>query len=257
MPLGFEYDRAVLPFMGANGFRAHRVHLLSAVEPGLAEEPLVERHSLYVDRVKGSLSSMGIEVIVHPMNMIDLLEVIKTVSGLIQREKGEGNVVYVNMSAAGRLASVGSTLAGMAHGVGVYYVKASGYSEDKESMLAHGYSICDELKVLMLENFRLELPNEVELRVLVELYEGELTTSDLLNLLVKIGVPGFEKYRDSLKREDKVRFYMRLDRGILEKLVRARYVVQRKVGRTTYYRITDSGKYVACISGLLVDDPHI
>ena len=103
----------------------------------------------------------------------------KKVSSLIYQERLNGNIVYLNMSAAGRLTSVGATLAGMVQGAKVYYVKASDYSNTEKSMELHGYTICDEVQINFLENFEINLPNEVSIQVLVELYKNEkMRTSD-------------------------------------------------------------------------------
>ena len=160
VPLGFEIDRAVKPFEGKEGFRANRVHLLSAIESDGTPEHFVDRHRKYVEVVQSKLESFGIEVIIHHTLLIDILEVMKKVSSIILREKLEGNIVYLNMSAAGRLTSVGATLAAMVQGGRVYYVKASDYSSDEESMDTHGYSICDEVQIVFIENFKINLPDK-------------------------------------------------------------------------------------------------
>ena len=44
---------------------------------------------------------------------------------------------------------------------------------------------------------------------------------------------------------------MRLNKGITGKLEDLGYISKEKRGRENVYHITDSGKYVACVSGLL------
>ena len=63
---------------------------------------------------------------------------ITVTAGVIVAEQSLGNRVSVNMSAAGRLTSVGATLAGMVHGVQVYYVPANRYPETEEDRREHG-----------------------------------------------------------------------------------------------------------------------
>jgi len=44
---------------------------------------------------------------------------------------------------------------------------------------------------------------------------------------------------------------MRLNKGITGKLEDAGYIAKEKRGRENVYTITDSGEYVACVSGLM------
>ena len=45
--------------------------------------------------------------------------------------------------------------------------------------------------------------------------------------------------------------HMRLNKGITAKLEAAGYIAKEKRGRENIYSITESGKYVACVSGLI------
>ena len=253
IPLGFEIDRAVKPFEGTDGFRANRVHILSAIESDGTPEHFVERHRKYVEVVKNRLESFGIEVVIHNALLIDILEVMKKVSSIILSEKNDGNIVYLNMSAAGRLTSVGATLAAMVQGSRVYYVQANDYSSDKESMDKHGYSICDDVKILFIENFRISLPDDKCITVLVRLFDkGPMRTSELMEYLHNAEVDGFQEYSDYLSREEKIKYKMRLKRRILDKLTQSDYIEVHKTGRESIITITDSGKYIAGISGKII-----
>lgn len=252
IPLGFEIDRAVKPFEGKDGFRANKVHILSAIESNGAPEHFVEKHIKYVNIVRKKFESLGIEVCVHNTYLIDILEVIKKVSSIIYLEKLEGNIVYVNMSAAGRLTSVGATLSGMVQGANVYYVKASDYSKNEESMNKHGYTICDEVQINFLENLVINLPEKTGILVLIELCKNNsMRTSELLEFLHDSKIEGFEDYNKYTSRDEKIKFHMRLKRRILDKLYQTGYITKRKIGRETEIKITESGKYIAGISGLL------
>jgi len=248
--LGFEIDRAVKPFEGKDGFRANRVHILSAIESDGTPEHFVERHRKYVEVVQNKLESFGIEVVIHNALLIDILEVMKKVSSIILSERNQGNIVYLNMSAAGRLTSVGATLAAMVQGGRVYYVQADDYSSDRESMDKHGYSICDEVKIVFIENFRIAVPDDTCITVLVQLFDkGQMRTSELMEYLQNSEVDGFQDFRDYLSREEKIKYKMRLKRRILDKLTENEYIKIKKTGRESTISITESGKYIAGISG--------
>lgn len=254
IPLGHEIDRVVKPF---ERFKANRVHLLAVTENKKYPREMVDKQRYFLEAVKEKFKEMGIDVLFRNVDMFDILEVMKNVSEIIQREKSENNIVYVNMSGAGRLTSVGATLAAMAHNARVYYVVADRYSKNEEEEMQHGLSICEEGKIMFLENFQLQLPDETGQKVLVKLCEKQkgIKTKEILDLLRESGVEGFEKDYARLfgeeKRQTQQRYLIKLNKGILDKLEKSGYIARDKLGRYNTIKITDSGKYVAHISGLL------
>ncbi len=260
IPLGYEVDRAVIPFQQ---FRAHRVYLLTIMDgpkystPELQEKNRAQRH--FENRVKEALESQGIKVIPLRVDMFDILEVMHHVSRIIIAEKERGNRVYVNMAAAGRLTSVGATLAAMAHGVRIYYVRADAYSSDPTEIQEHGLSICREAKITSLENFQFQLPDELSTRILVQACAAGghgLSADDILSGFVSDKVPGFEQDFRSMGHYDKRRvqsnYLMKLNKGYLTKLEQAGYITKNKVGRNSVIQVTDSGRYMAYVSGRVV-----
>jgi predicted transcriptional regulator len=119
--------------------------------------------------------------------------------------------------------------------------------------MEHGLSICKELKLKFLENFQLQLPDKKAIRVLAKLCEEEkgMRTREILDFLREKAVEGFEKEYKKLDRGGKINYLMKLNKGILEKLENSGYIIREKTGRFSLIRITESGKYVAHISGLL------
>lgn len=251
VPVGLEIDRVVKPFEDKNGLKANKVYILSAVEDGITPPSFVKEHRKYVSIVKERLTQLDIRVDVINAHLIDLLEVMQKASNIIQKELKEGNIVYVNMSGAGRLTSVGVTLAGMVHGAKVYYVEADEYSDTKEKKKEHGYSICHELRIKFLENFKIQLPNTTQLKVLVELYKrGKMRTYDIIKFLASLKIEGFPEDYYSLSRNEKTRIIIKLNRKVMKNLEESEYIVKEKIGRENEYKITESGRYIASISGL-------
>jgi len=252
IPLGIEIDRAVKPFEGPSGFRANRAYLLSIVEFDETPVQMVKEHKEKVEIVKERLESLGIEVIVINTKLIDILDVMTKISNIIHEEKMKGNNVYINMSSAGRLTSVGATLSGMVHDVKVYYVLADAYSKTESDREKHGLTICHEANLVFLENFKLVIPDEVGLKILVEIFKkGKMRTLDLIEFLSNSGTEGFTVDYYSLRRKEKTSVIMRLNRNIIEKLEKAGYIVKNKLGRENEFELTESGKYVVSISGFL------
>ncbi len=258
IPLGHEVDRAIKPF---EKYKANRAYLLSIIENKNYPADMTEKQKRFLKIVKNKLTEKGIQVHVWNVDLFDMLEVMKNISYIIREEESKNNIVYVNMSACGRLTSVAASLAGMARGAKIYYVVADRYAQTKEEEEIHGLSICDspELEIVQLENFELVEPDNASLQILVKLCQGEMRSTDILNFLRQSGAPGFtprelKKYEYDKRRMD-IACHIRLDKRILEKLEQKKYIEKERVGKHNKIRITETGKYVAHISGLL--PPHI
>ena len=164
----------------------------------------------------------------------------------------KGNLVYVNISAGGPFVSVGTSLAGMVQDVRLYYVRAGKLSLTEKERMTHGNAVVTAPQVHFLENFKIQLPDERSQSLLVELYKrASIRTSEMLSFLYEQGVEGFEEDPEKMRRNEKITLLMRLNKGITGKLESAGYITKEKRGRENLYRITESGKYVACASGLV------
>ena len=119
---------------------------------------MVARQQYFVKQVKARLNK-SIDVITINTNMFELPDVIKTISTIIRKEKEQGNRISVNMSACGRLTSVGAVIAAMADGVNLYYVMADGYSKTEEEVNTHGLSICRTSKIKKIVALDFVLPD--------------------------------------------------------------------------------------------------
>lgn len=252
IPLGYEFDRVVKPFLGESGFRANRVYLLSSIPPVPAPAEVSKKHLIYANRVQAELEKIGITVIQVPANLIELLELIKTISNIVRKEKRHGNLVYINMSGAGRLTSVASTIVGMVHDVRVYYVGSDGYSDDDPRMNTHGYSIIDDkAKISFMENFQINMPNTLQLTALIAIMNaGQMRTVQLIEHLGSNGFSEYDVEYDTLNRSQKTKLIMRLNRNVIDKLHKMGYITKEKLGRQNDISITETGKYIANISGI-------
>lgn len=253
VPLGHEVDRVVRPF---EKFRTNRAYLLAVIENKKYSSEMLDKQKYFLDVVRKKLEEKDIEVRWDNVDMFDVLEVMKSISRIVLKEKSKGNIVYLNMSACGRLTSVAATLAAMAQGAKVYYVVADRYSKNEEEEKLHGLSICEKLNIIFLENFQLRLPDEAGLAVLVKLCEKELgmKTKEIMDLLRQSGTNDFDdytKYTGEKKRKTQIKNLIKLNKVILDKLERDGYITREKVGRYNTIKLTESGKYVAHISGLL------
>ena len=256
VPLGFEIDRAVVPF---DNTKADRVYLLSPVNIRGADWQHEEKQAYYMAKVREKLESAGIEVIRMSLDLLDPLAVMKVVSMIAVHEKKKGNHVHINISAGDRLSSVAAAMTGMLHDANVYYVKADRYAWNEQEKREHGLSVCENGEILRLENLPFVLPEPQGLIVLASLtkHPGDVSTRELLDALQESGIEGFGKLYDevepSLRRSVQTRQLMKLDKTILSKLENSGYVKRTKRGRNVYISLTEAGRYVAHISGMMDD----
>jgi len=181
------------------------------------------------------------------------------------REKRQGNDVLINMSACGRMTSVAVTMAAMVHAVTAYYVHADRYATGGDAALEedHGLSIVENGRVEPLYNFSIMMPDAECQLLLCELYRrGQgMTSKDLFTFFHKKEVEG---YKFLPQKEDKSGGYVssslnrellnRTNRKYLHKLEAAGYITRIWSGRHFSVHITDAGRYIACVSGLLEGD---
>lgn len=251
IPLEEEIDRAVRAFEVEGGFKANKVYLLAFTAPR-AQQDEVDELSYYWKKVDERLRALGVETVTVFTDIFNLLDVITKVSRIVRQEREKGNIVYVNMSAGGPFVSAGTAIAAMVQGARLYYVRCNRYIHTRQEKLSHGKAIVTTPQVHFLENFNIMLPDERGMKVLVKLHQtGEMRTSEILEYLHSEGVEGFEDDPTKLSRSEKIGMLMRLNKGITGKLDAAGYIAKEKRGRENVYTVTDSGEYVACVSGLM------
>lgn len=258
IPLGHEIDRAVIPLLKN---RADRVHLL-AIPPESDLDPVMkELQGNYTHKVTARLEKQKIPVQFHPVDMFDILEVMKKVSRIIVLEKKCGNHIYVNMSACGRKTSFAVTIAAMFHDVTSYYVAADSYASGKNSSKEsdHGMSVVESGNIELLQQFHIMRPDDANISLLVELYrrktEGlpDMKSDDIIDFFNLMEVHGFkvtpEEKRGYERTKLKRTLLNRINRTYLERLEGQKYIERKRAGREFFVRITEAGAHMACVSG--------
>jgi hypothetical protein len=269
VPLGFEDDRVTRPFEKT---KPNRVYLLVTPPIPKYTEKMNEKQKYFNERVAQKLSDAKIEFKFIEVDLFDVYKVMNKVATLIKGEKGaddHGSKVLVNMSAAGKLTAVGATLAAMAQGAETYYVFADDYSKDKKEEEQHGFSICTSPEnSWWLPKFKIEMPEERLLKVLAIISKKkECTyTDELLKPLIKEDSRHFKdaesllaNKKPQLNHREEKEFRRRilqenlnnLHRGILNKLKKGEYIGVEKDGKYSKVWITESGKCMVALNGLL------
>jgi len=256
IPLGYEIDRAVRPF---EEMKAHRVYLISMADNEKYNSPeeiaMTNREHEYEERVKNILSDQGIYVITYRIDMFDIPDIIRLISDIIITEQTSRNRIYVNMSACGRLTSVGATLAAMAHGVHLYYVRADRYAAGDDEIADHGLSICTSSRIWTLDNIRILLPAPLSIKILDLLTKSDsgLYADELITCLIEQNTPGYDQPYWARPARERRRiqsnYLTKLNNNNLSKLEKNGYITREKVGRRSHITITGSGQFIAGIVG--------
>jgi DNA-binding transcriptional ArsR family regulator len=245
IPIYHEIDRAVRPF---EKMRANRIYLLHSKSNKFDIGPLY-----FLETAKKRLENKNIEIITIESDRGDPLPLLSTISNIIVHEKKEKNLVYVNMSAAGKLSAVASTLAAMYHDVKVYYVhEDGGYSKNNEELLEHGLTIINKPSYFVLTNFTIDIPSGAKSTFLVELYKkGKMTTNDIITMIKDKKLQGFEDLNETIggRQRTMSNVLVRINRGLLDGLESNGYITIEKRGRNKIIGVTDKGTYAACLIG--------
>jgi len=242
---GEEVDRAVCPF---ETVPAGRVIVIA----GAGDSPAPDCTS----KILAALKKKHIRAEKVEPESTDTAGLMKVTASVIKREKEEGNTVYVNMSAAGKKGAAVATLVGMALGAEVYYVPL------KQTA---GSVTANPEQIELLPSVEILLPDDTETSILHELYvaeESSLSASEISNLLDD-DVPGkdenycmndlvLENNRPDFYEERKIqsRNLMKVS-NFMKKLEEKGYVSKGKTGRKMMYRITEKGRNVLLLSGIL------
>ena len=138
----------------------------------------------------------------------------------------------------------------MVHKARIYYTESDEYSDTPEKWLEHGSTIVQDLRLKFLEQFIIQLPNELQQQTLVELYKRQrMNTMEIIQHLATVDSTLFPPNYEKMTRPQKITLSMKISRRVLNQLESTGYILKEKYGRENYYLLTESGKNMAAISG--------
>jgi uncharacterized membrane protein len=258
IPLGHEVDRATKIF--AN-MKANRAYILATMDTfGKHSEKLVEEQKGFTDKVVTKLNDYGIQTIVKNADMFEPSEVILNISSIIIKEQARDSIIFINISSAGRLTAAAATLAAMAHKVDAYYLEASAYSDNQNDKKEHGLSICNGTNAKWIKGLPVELPPPQEMAVLKALSKkSPMKPNEIILYLARNNFPGYSEHLQTLekgirRRDDAydevlIPCMMKLNKGILEKLEKKKYITREKLGNNNMVVLKTAGRFVAYFAG--------
>lgn len=255
-PLGWERDRATLL---ALSLRVHRVHLLYRTDH--------EETAKFVTLVRSDLESAKTEVRTVELGGTESTRefewLLFHVARLIVEEHERQNIVYVNMSASGKVAAAAATIAAMFHRDKVkalIHVRPSRYAVESDDVVAsyreHGLAIgLGGLYYMPL--FHIDRPPVGALEAAVVLYEhGPMKYATLIEQLRDRKVSGFEDFRlpplgEAEERKKEItKWTARLKRSITEPFDGTYFeTIPSRSGPDKLLRLTPQGYHLALLTG--------
>jgi hypothetical protein len=220
-PLGYEYERIVLPTLNQKADRAV-----------LIDYRHDEERPTYHDQVWEDLREAGVTVESREADIFSLYDSIGTVARII-RENTE-HQVYVNLASGSKVMAIGGMIACMAEGATPYYVRAEEYKFDGQEPLSEGVK-----ETFALPAYPVEQPTAENIRILQALRdEGPLSKSELIDFGQRELLPFIQKSETESRRGK----YRTLEARVINPLVKREYIRLESIGRRTLVEITANGR---------------
>jgi hypothetical protein len=256
IPLGWERDRATLL---AQDLRVHRAYLLHRTDhletvrfAGLVRKDLEACHTEVI--------TVGLS---EPHTTLEFEWLLFNIARIIVDETAKKNIVYVNMSASGKVAAAAATIAAMFHKDKVkslIYVVPSTYAVQAKDPVKtfndHGLAKGISGRYF-LPLFHMQKPPEASLQAIIAIYEnGPMKYDRLLEELGKLGVEGFESIKippledPVLRKREISRWTGRLRRSAIDP-VEGLYLetAPSREGPEKIVRLTREGQKLAILTG--------
>jgi len=230
--VGFEVDRIS---KAAIEQKADIIYLISKIDD--------EKGQIYLEENERILTDHNIEVEkITVSDVHDLTAVLKKMKEIIRKEKS--NFIYINVSSGSIPAAIaGTTVATMFESdchITPYYVKPETYlnrENDSDKLQPQTEGIQEIQKINI---FPAKLPDERLIKVLIELHNKKrLTKQELITFSTK----NLDYKTESKKVEDYgPKEYAWLNKNIIEKLNKWRFIEIQKVGKNSIITLNDKGK---------------
>lgn len=220
-PLGYEYDRIVLPILNQKADRAILIDYRND-----------EQRPPYHEQVRDDLRDANVTVENREADIFSLHDSIGTVARLIR--ENSRHQVYVNLASGSKVMAIGGMIGCMAEGATPYYVRADDYKFDGQEPLSRGIK-----ETFALPAYPVEQPTSEHIQILRALRDnGPLSKGELIDLGQHESLPFVEKSETDSRRGK----YRTLEARVTDPLEQSGYVTLETVGRRTLVEITESGQ---------------
>ena len=232
-PVGFEIDRIIIPAITQ---KADKVWLIA--HDNVAED----KASKYREIVEKELEKNGIKTEVAYANRLRLFPIIKTVTGIIFKERK--NEIYVNVASGSKIHAIGCMMACMMFDdrkkIHPFYAQAEKYPEyDGSQQQTYGVAEIHQLPTYRIGTPKPEL---IEAMRIIKNAGGRIQKKRMAEKAEKSKIITVNAKK---KNFTQARFAS-LDKNIVQPLVNTwGFVEVEQVGRNRWLSLTDDGNYAA------------
>ena len=232
-PIGFETDRIVLP---AIKMKADRVWLIQHYRP--REEKAVG----FIKRTKKRLEADKIEVAVKDADRTNLFKMLGAVREIFEKERGNNNELYVNVSSGSKIQAIACMMACMTFTefkATPYYAVPKEYRPKNSDEVSTGLKSIQDLPSYVMRKPSDELVKA--LKIIVDYDGGKITKKKLAELaegggLINVG--GKEEHMSQSR-------FASLETNIIRPLLDWEFISVSKVGRNRVVEATKEGRNAA------------
>jgi hypothetical protein len=239
MPVGYEFDRIILP---AERYRADRIILI-----GHTEDSEFGRKNW--NRVTSKLDNMNIPYERYQCNIFDLYSSLSEITKAIVAHSEDE--VYVNVASGSKVTAIGGMIASMVMEASAYYVKAEEYASGSDN---GELSTPESIEyVYQLPRYPINAPDIQQVAVMefvakCEDEQAPPTKGEVIEFSERIELPYIEQ---NVAEKGKYRI---LDSKILDPLTEQRYILENKSGRNKVLSLTENGRAALSAFRWMVDD---
>lgn len=227
-PVGFEIDRIVLP---AKERRADKVYLM------IHENQSEDKAGPFVEKIKKQLQAQNIETVIEHHDRLDIFKIIKSIKGIIQKEKG--NNVYVNLASGSKIQAIAGMMTCMmyneADNVIPFYVEAQDYLGFSGQQTSKGIK-----EIIDLPSYEIQKPVEKHIQTLriIQEHGGRITKKEMAKLAAEEKLIRVDAKEENISQAR----FASLDKNLIQPLREHwKFIREEKVGRTRWIIITEDG----------------
>jgi hypothetical protein len=242
-PVGFEIDRVVIPVIE---MRADKVWLMAE------RDPARDQGGPYLERVESEIRRQNehceIEIKRCDFDSRDLYDVLRAFREIVDEERE--NHIFVNVSTGTKIHAIAGMMACMIfkdHAAALipYYAKPDTYLPlpEEANQMSMGCRVIHQLP-----NYRIERPSEDLIRMLTVINEccgnesENVTKHELIRKLRERGLLTVSEDEDRTIRNEKVAYYLALQRKCIEPLRKWNFIKIEPQTRRGKIQMTQEGR---------------
>ena len=227
-PVGFEIDRIVIP---AKNLKADKVWLM------VHENPSEDKAGPYVKKIQDLLKKEKIKVVIEYHNRLDLFKIIRSIKGIVEKEKG--NDIYVNLASGSKIQAIASMMACMMFNekkeIKPFYAEAERYPGFEGKQMSYGVKNLMEIPTYKIHTPKPEL---IQALKIMKEQKGKIRKKEMAELAEENNLIAVNAREENFSQAR----YASLDKNIIQPLEEEwKFIKVEKIGRNRWISMTEEG----------------